>query len=152
MRGLTGFARLSNWPFALKMIFCPALAMLALLGLGLYSSSAIDTQATLIRAVVQRDLALALRLSGNATELQEINGLLYRLTTLRASDAPGLDVAREAAGLVARTSALADDMERLQPLAGVHEFPSRVKCATLAWHTLNAALADEAQERTATSE
>jgi nitrogen fixation NifU-like protein len=35
---------------------------------------------------------------------------------------------------------LADEMERLQPLAGVHEFPSRVKCATLAWHTLNAAL------------
>jgi nitrogen fixation NifU-like protein len=31
-------------------------------------------------------------------------------------------------------------MERLQPLSGVHEFPSRVKCATLAWHTLNAAL------------
>ena len=35
---------------------------------------------------------------------------------------------------------LADEMERLQPLSGVHEFPSRVKCATLAWHTLNAAL------------
>ncbi len=31
-------------------------------------------------------------------------------------------------------------MERLAPLSGVHEFPSRVKCATLAWHTLNAAL------------
>jgi nitrogen fixation NifU-like protein len=31
-------------------------------------------------------------------------------------------------------------MERLQPLSGVHEFPSRVKCATLAWHTLNTAL------------
>jgi nitrogen fixation protein NifU and related proteins len=37
-------------------------------------------------------------------------------------------------------AAIAEEMERLQPLAGVHEFPSRVKCATLAWHTLNAAL------------
>ncbi|UFN49340.1 SUF system NifU family Fe-S cluster assembly protein [Roseomonas sp. OT10] len=36
--------------------------------------------------------------------------------------------------------ALADEMERLQVLGGVAEFPSRVKCATLAWHTLNAAL------------
>ncbi len=36
--------------------------------------------------------------------------------------------------------AIAEEMERLQPLSGVHEFPSRVKCATLAWHTLNAAL------------
>jgi nitrogen fixation protein NifU and related proteins len=49
-------------------------------------------------------------------------------------------------------ASLADEMERLQPLAGVHEFPSRVKCATLAWHTLNAALAEGAGERTATSE
>jgi nitrogen fixation NifU-like protein len=36
-------------------------------------------------------------------------------------------------------------MERLAVLGGVHEFPSRVKCATLAWHTLNAAL-DGAKE------
>ncbi|WP_376089249.1 Fe-S cluster assembly sulfur transfer protein SufU [Roseomonas sp. CCTCC AB2023176] len=38
-----------------------------------------------------------------------------------------------------------EDLERLQALSGVHEFPSRVKCATLAWHTLNAAL-DGAEE------
>jgi nitrogen fixation NifU-like protein len=41
--------------------------------------------------------------------------------------------------------AIAEEMERLAPLSGVHEFPSRVKCATLAWHTLNAAL-DGAKE------
>lgn len=29
---------------------------------------------------------------------------------------------------------------KLDVLAGVREFPSRVKCATLAWHTLQAAL------------
>ena len=40
---------------------------------------------------------------------------------------------------------IAEDVERLTPLSGVHEFPSRVKCATLAWHTLNAAL-DGAKE------
>jgi nitrogen fixation NifU-like protein len=31
-------------------------------------------------------------------------------------------------------------IERLRPLAGVHEYPSRVKCATLPWHALLAAL------------
>lgn len=31
-------------------------------------------------------------------------------------------------------------LERLQALAGVHEYPSRVKCATLPWHALMAAL------------
>ena len=32
------------------------------------------------------------------------------------------------------------DMGKLDVLAGVHEFPERVKCATLAWHTMKAAL------------
>jgi nitrogen fixation protein NifU and related proteins len=41
--------------------------------------------------------------------------------------------------------ALAEPLERLAPLAGVHEYPSRVKCATLAWHALIAAL-DGAKE------
>lgn len=35
---------------------------------------------------------------------------------------------------------LEEALERLQPLAGVHEYPSRVKCATLPWHALIAAL------------
>lgn len=42
-------------------------------------------------------------------------------------------------------AAIADEMERLQVLGGVSEFPSRVKCATLAWHTLANAL-DQKQE------
>lgn len=33
-----------------------------------------------------------------------------------------------------------DDTERLQLLAGVRTFPMRVKCATLAWHTMDAAV------------
>jgi nitrogen fixation NifU-like protein len=41
------------------------------------------------------------------------------------------------------TGAAADpgeDMDKLAALAGVREFPSRVKCASLAWHALKAAL------------
>lgn len=33
-----------------------------------------------------------------------------------------------------------DGIGKLQVLAGVREYPSRVKCATLAWHTMHAAL------------
>ena len=33
------------------------------------------------------------------------------------------------------------DLGKLLALAGVAEFPARVKCASLCWHTLNAALA-----------
>jgi nitrogen fixation protein NifU and related proteins len=35
---------------------------------------------------------------------------------------------------------LEDDMDRLKVLSGVHQFPVRIKCATLAWHTMKAAL------------
>lgn len=34
---------------------------------------------------------------------------------------------------------------KLAVLAGVREYPARVKCATLAWHTLDAALKNETQ-------
>ena len=34
----------------------------------------------------------------------------------------------------------ADDRERLDVMAGVSAFPMRVKCATLAWHTMKSAL------------
>jgi nitrogen fixation NifU-like protein len=36
-----------------------------------------------------------------------------------------------------------EDMGKLSALAGVREFPVRVKCASLAWHTLRAALNNE---------
>ncbi len=37
-----------------------------------------------------------------------------------------------------------DELGKLKVLAGVKEFPARVKCATLAWHTLQAALENKA--------
>lgn len=36
-----------------------------------------------------------------------------------------------------------DDADRVRALAGVRHYPMRVKCATLAWHTLQAALKNE---------
>lgn len=40
------------------------------------------------------------------------------------------------------------DFGKLEVLAGVREFPARVKCATLAWHTLHNALAGGGIART----
>ena len=42
----------------------------------------------------------------------------------------------------------ADDREQLEVMAGVSAFPMRVKCATLAWHAMKAALEGEAIART----
>lgn len=41
-----------------------------------------------------------------------------------------------------------DALERLQVLSGVREFPVRVKCATLAWHTLDAAVQGQGEVST----
>jgi nitrogen fixation NifU-like protein len=37
----------------------------------------------------------------------------------------------------------APDLGKLSVLAGVREFPTRVKCASLAWHTMKAAIAHQ---------
>jgi nitrogen fixation protein NifU and related proteins len=42
----------------------------------------------------------------------------------------------------------AKDLGKLSVLQGVKQFPVRVKCATLCWHTLNAALANTQQGTT----
>jgi nitrogen fixation NifU-like protein len=39
----------------------------------------------------------------------------------------------------------AQNMGKLEVLSGVREFPARVKCATLAWHALKAALQDRTE-------
>jgi nitrogen fixation NifU-like protein len=40
----------------------------------------------------------------------------------------------------------AEEMDKLAALAGVREFPSRVKCASLAWHALKAALTGQGEK------
>jgi nitrogen fixation NifU-like protein len=41
-----------------------------------------------------------------------------------------------------------EDLGKLSALAGVREFPVRVKCASLAWHTLKAAMVNERRTST----
>jgi nitrogen fixation protein NifU and related proteins len=63
------------------------------------------------------------------TEAQELAGEFQRLVT---GQLPGTE-AKKALG-------------KLAALGGVSEFPVRVKCASLPWHTLKAALAGAEQE------
>jgi diguanylate cyclase (GGDEF)-like protein len=102
--------RVSDWPFALKMGICPALAMLALIGLGLHGVHETGQQARLVRAVVDQDLMWSDRLQASAAQLQEINGQLYRLTTLQAARDPDVAVAREVAALTEQTDHLAKEL------------------------------------------
>jgi diguanylate cyclase (GGDEF)-like protein len=90
------------------MAFCPVLAMMVIVGMGLHGILAAREQAKLVRAVVQHDLTIAMRLSESAASLQEINSQLYRLTTLQASKTSNLNVTDEIETLVTQTSLLAD--------------------------------------------
>jgi len=54
-------------------------------------------------------------------------------------------------GMVTGTAA-GEGLGKLEALAGVCEFPERVKCATLAWHTLQAALESRNGQETVKTE
>ena len=65
---------------------------------------------------------------------------------------PGKTVEEAQAAMQAFTHMVTDKPEddyealgKLTILAGVNKYPSRVKCATLAWHTLQAAIDNQAQ-------
>ena len=70
---------------------------------------------------------------GKSTE--EANRLFETFHNLVTGDTGGIDAA---------------DLGRLAAFSGVSEFPARVKCATLAWHTLRTAISGE--NRTVTTE
>ncbi len=59
-------------------------------------------------------------------EVRELFGAFHHLCT------------REDPPRIAR--ALEDEFDRLTVLAGVRNYPMRVKCATLAWHTMKSAI------------
>ena len=61
--------------------------------------------------------------------LDEVESLFQRLHTM----------------LTGETGASGDGLGKLAVFAGVREFPSRIKCATLPWHTLHAALSGTAK-------
>ncbi len=99
------------------------MAMALLIGMGLHGILAANHQAALIDAVVHHNLSVAMRLSGSAVRLQEINSALYRLTTLQASHAANLNVTDRITRLVEATTALADQLDdeaRDVSMAGEH--------------------------------
>jgi nitrogen fixation NifU-like protein len=61
-------------------------------------------------------------------EAEHLFELFHRITTGKNDDAVNLE-----------------EIGKLAVLAGVRAYPARVKCATLAWHSLQAALRNEAE-------
>jgi nitrogen fixation protein NifU and related proteins len=54
--------------------------------------------------------------------------------------------------LLTTDSPVTKDLGKLVVFCGVRDYPARVKCATLAWHTLKSALTDESAEPVVSTE
>ena len=52
--------------------------------------------------------------------------------------------------LLTTDTAVSQDLGKLVVFCGVRDYPARVKCATLAWHTLKSALGSDAAEPVST--
>jgi nitrogen fixation NifU-like protein len=94
-------------------------------------------------------IALHVRLKGDVVDDLRFKGLGCAISTAAASlmtealkGRTRADVDRlfERYHAMVMGKGAADDLGKLEAFAGVSEFPARVKCATLCWHTLKAAL------------
>jgi nitrogen fixation NifU-like protein len=96
-------------------------------------------------------LTVTVRLAGDRVEDIRFEGKGCAISTASASlmteAVKGKDLATIAHlrdtvqhALTEHDYALPAELGKLAALAGVREFPARVKCATLCWHTLDAAL------------
>ena len=113
MKCLLACRRISDWPFALKMGICPALAMLALIALALHGIETTGGQAGPVRTVVDQDLIWGQQLQASGVALQQVNGQLYRLTTLQAAHAADLVVDQEIARLTEQADGLIKELTTL---------------------------------------
>lgn len=114
-----------------------------------------DSQAEGHNPLCGDHLTLSVRMDGERIEDIRFEGKGCAISTASASlmteAVKGRDRAAVRAlfdkvhALLTQTGASADgSLGKLAALSGVREFPARVKCASLCWHTLNAALTNGA--------
>ena len=88
--------------------------------------------------------------SGCAISVASASMLTERLKGATLAEAEGLFEAVHAVLTGGLAQAHAPQLGNLEALAGVRRYPMRVKCATLSWHALKAALRDGAAGQVST--
>ena len=99
-----------------------------------------DKLTVYLRMDGERIADLSFEGSGCAISVASASLMTERLRGNSAADARALHGAVHALLTTGDPTADPATLGKLAALAGVREYPSRVKCATLAWHTLLAAL------------
>ena len=91
------------------------------------------------------DIVQDLRFEGAGCAISTASASLMSEAVKGRSRAQVAELFRDVHRMLTGRDAVADPgLGKLAALAGVREFPMRVKCASLCWHTLNAALAGTA--------
>ncbi len=85
-----------------------------------------------------------IRFEGSGCAIATASASLMTESLMGKNRVEALQLLNKFQGVVTGTAA-SGDLGKLQVLAGVREFPERVKCATLAWHTMKAALENAVQ-------
>lgn len=99
-----------------------------------------------VYAQVENDVITAVRFRGSGCAISKASASLMTDSVKGKTRAQAESLFQHVHQML--TGGCADEAEasalgKLAVLSGVCEFPSRVKCASLAWHTLNAALKSE---------
>jgi len=82
-----------------------------------------------------------LRFEGNGCAISVASASMMS-EAVKGLDLPAVDALfQRIHALLTEPAASSEGLGKLAALSGVREFPARVKCASLCWHTLNAALA-----------
>ena len=82
-----------------------------------------------------------LRFEGNGCAISMASASMMTEAVKGKDRATATDLASRIHALLTQDGAGSEGLGKLAALSGVREFPARVKCASLCWHTLNAALA-----------
>jgi nitrogen fixation protein NifU and related proteins len=104
-----------------------------------------------LRLNLDADAISEIRFEGQGCAISTASASLMTEAVKGKSRGEALELFERVHRLLTDDAASADDLGKLAALSGVREFPARVKCASLCWHTLAAALEPHAAQAPAVS-
>jgi nitrogen fixation NifU-like protein len=95
-----------------------------------------------VRLQMAGDAIADIRFEGQGCAISTASASLMTEAVKGSTRTAALALFERVHSLLTDDAADADELGKLAALSGVREFPARVKCASLCWHTLAAALQD----------
>lgn len=98
-----------------------------------------------LELLVEDDVIRDVRFQGSGCAISKASASLMTTMLKGKTIDEALRLFHQFHHLVTTGKVAAEDVGKLAVLAGVHKYPSRIKCASLAWHTMKNALQGETE-------